>query len=216
MLCKRCQSIYEDERAEYCDFCGMEASVCTCIPPNLLINGCFDYRKLVFYKSGGEGSPMRSMIYNVKRSYNLSLIKFFAKEIADFDREKHLENVVVTFSPRSQQALKEYGYDQAKLLAKYYARELGYVFRDVLKRKRRYRQSQQKLLNHKQRALNVRNAFYIRNEALVKGKTVVILDDVVTSGATLGECISVLYSSGAKNVICRSIAYTYRKNKRKK
>ncbi len=214
-LCKRCRNIYEDARAEYCDFCGMEVAICNCIPPNLLINGCYDYRKLVFYKPSDEETPMRKMIYGVKRGYNLALIKFFANEILDLNKEESLENIIVTYAPRTHKAVKEYGYDQARLLAKYYAKKGGYSFKRLISRKRFLKQSEQKLLNFKQRAKNVKGAFNICDEDAILGKTVVLIDDVVTSGATVGECVDLLYSAGAKNVICRSIAYTYRKNKRK-
>ncbi len=214
-LCKRCKTIYEDERAEYCDFCGMEVAICNCIPPNLLVNGCYDYRKLVFYKPSDEKTPMRNMIYGVKRGYNLALIRFFAKEMLDINKDEPLEDIVVTYAPRSHNAVKEYGYDQAKLLAKYYAKFGNYEFKSLIKRKLKFKEKEQKLLNYRQRAKNVKGVFAIRNNNAIYGKTVVLIDDVVTSGATVGECVDMLYAAGAKNVICRSIAYTYRKNKNK-
>lgn len=214
-LCKKCRNIYEDEKAEYCDFCGMEIAICNCVPPNLLVNACYNYRKLVFYKPGGEVTPMRRMIYGIKRGYNMALIRFFANELAALDNDFCNEDVIVTYAPRTKKAVKEYGYDQAHLLAKYYAKYGGYKFMRLLNRKRIYKQSEQKLLNFKQRAKNVKGAFYICNEDAVLGKTIVLIDDVVTSGATVGECADLLYMAGAKNVICRSVAYTYRKNKHK-
>jgi len=214
-ICKRCRNIYEDERAEYCEFCGMEAAICTCIPPNLLINGCFDYRKLFFYKSSDENTPMRRMIYGVKRGYNLALLKFFAKEMLDINKDDPFEDAIVTFSPRTKKAVKEYGYDQSKILAKWYAKYAGLHFENLIRRKRDRKRSEQKKLNYRQRVKNVKGAFEICNSDRVMGKTVVLIDDVVTSGATVGECVDLLYSVGAKNVICRSIAHTYRKNKRK-
>ncbi len=214
-LCKRCKTVYQDERAEYCDFCGMEVSICTCLPNNLLINACYDYRKLVFYKTGDEESIMRNIIYGVKRRYNLSLIKFFAKELFDIDKDLPIGETIVTYAPRTKKSLKEYGYDQAKLLAKYYAKYSSNEMATLLKRKRHFKQKEQKLLNFRQRAKNVKGAFCICNAEKIEGRTVILIDDVVTSGATLGECVDILYSAGAKKVICRSIAYTYRKNKQK-
>ena len=215
-ICKRCKNRYDDERAEYCETCGMEVSICACIPPNLLINGCYDYRKLIFYKSSGEDTPIRRMIYGVKRGYNLALIKFFAKELLDINKDAPLDDVIVTFAPRTKKAVKEYGYDQSKLLAKWYAKYGEYPFEKLIRRKRSTKRKEQKALKYNQRLKNVKGAFEVCNSHKVYGKTVVIIDDVVTSGATVGECADLLYSVGAKNVICRSIAYTYRNNKRKK
>ena len=214
-ICERCRFAYEDLKAEYCDFCGMEASVCTCMPQNLLMNGCTDYRKLAFYKNGGETNVVRSMVYGVKRQHPLALMRFLAREIAALDPDGITAETVVTYAPRSPQALKKYGYDQAKLLAKFVAKESGCRFQTFLRRRRTKRQSEQKLLNYSQRLANVRGAFVLCDAKSVRGKDVLLIDDVVTSGSTIGECMSMLYGAGAKSVTCRSIARTYPKNKHK-
>lgn len=215
-ICERCRFAYEDLKAEYCDFCGMEASICTCMPQNLLMNGCTDYRKLAFYKTGGEANAVRSMVYSVKRKHPLALMRFLAREMVVLDRDGITAETVVTFAPRSPKALQKYGYDQAKLLAKFFAKESGCDFRTLLCCRLTKKHTEQKLLNYSQRAANVRGAFVLRNAKSVRGKDVLLIDDVVTSGSTIGECISMLYGAGAKSVACRSIAYTYRKNKHKK
>ena len=214
-LCKKCLRAYDDERAEYCDFCGMEASICSCIPYHLMLNGCIDYRKLIFYKSSAKGSVAHKIIYNIKRSHNRALMAFFAKELCDIDKNSTFEDAIVTYAPRSRESLKKYGYDQSALIAKHYSKNGGYKFKKLLKSKFFAKRTQQKLLNYKQRAANIKDVFILCNEKSIKGKTVILIDDVVTSGVTLGECTALLYSAGAKSVICRSIAYTYKKNKQK-
>lgn len=214
-ICERCRFAYEDLKAEYCDFCGMEASICTCMPQNLLMNGCTDYRKLAFYKSGGETNAVRSMVYSVKRQHPLALIRFLAREMATLHLDSITSETVVTYAPRSSQALQKYGYDQAKLLAKFFAKETGCHFQPLLRRRRARRQTEQKLLDYTQRAANVRGAFALCNAESVRGKDIILIDDVVTSGSTVGECVSMLYGAGARSVACRSIARTYRKNKHK-
>ncbi len=212
-LCEKCKNVYQDERAEYCDFCGMEAAICRCVPPALLVTGCYDYRKLVFYKKSNGENVMHNMIYGIKRSNNRSLAKLFAREMLALDDSAITENAIVTYAPRAMRSVKKYGYDHAKMLAAYYAKLGGYEFKTLLRRKVSLSQKQQKLLNYKQRAKNVKGAFAVCNEDAISGKTVILIDDVVTSGATMGECTDTLYAAGAKNVICRSIAYTYKKNK---
>ncbi len=214
-ICARCRDTYLDLKAEYCDFCGMEASMCTCIPPQLLINGCTEYRKLAFYKSGGEMNAVGKMVYTVKRQHNLPLMRFLAKEMYALDPESITGSTVITFAPRSPQAQTEYGYDQGKLLAKFLAKESGGDFRTLLRHKRTKKHAEQKLLNYSQRAANVHGAYAVLHKKAVRGKDILLIDDVVTSGATLGECMAMLYKAGAKSVACRSIALTYRKNKRK-
>ena len=214
-ICKRCHTLYMDRKAEYCDFCGMEASYCTCMPQALLINGCTEYRKLAFYKSGGESDAVRSMVYSVKRQYPLALMRFLAREMYQLDEESITKDTVITFAPRSREAVRTYGYDQAKLLSEFFAKESGAVFCKCLRSRITLRHTEQKLLNYAQRAANARGAYAVCNAKEIAGKDVLLIDDVVTSGATVGECIAVLYGAGAKSVACRSIAQTYRKNKRK-
>lgn len=215
-MCAHCRTAYEDLKAEYCDFCGMEASICTCMPQNLFMNGCMDYRKLAFYKSGGEPNAVNKMVYCVKRQYPLALMRFLAREIIALDPKGITPQTVVTFAPRAPKAIREYGYDQAKLLAKLISKESGCRFSTLLRCRRTKRHAEQKLLNYRQRTANVRGAFAICNAKAVRGKDILLIDDVVTSGSTVGECISMLYGAGAKSVACRSIARTYQKNKRKK
>ena len=214
-ICERCRFAYEDLKAKYCDFCGMEASICTCIPHSLLINGCTDYRKLAFYSSAGDGDAVRSIVYAVKRRNPRALMRFMAQEMYALDVSSITSDTIVTFAPRTPQSVQQYGYDQGEVLAKNFAKESGAIFKPLLSRRRVPRHREQKLLNYKQRAENVHDMFSVKDPQAVRGKDILLIDDVVTSGATLGECMATLYKAGAKNVACRSIAYTYRKNKRK-
>ena len=136
-------------------------------------------------------------------------------ELALLD-EKDLHDPIVTYIPRSRSAMQAYGYDQGKLLAKYYAKEIGAAFMPLFKRVWFHKQQEQKLLNFRQRAANTKGAYRLSNKKAVQNRDIIIVDDVVTSGATVGECAGLLYSADAAVVAVRSIAYTYRKNKEKK
>lgn len=215
-LCEDCFDKYLDEKEKYCDFCGMAAHMCMCQPHNMMINGCTDYRKLVFYPTGGKRNVIKGIVYSVKRANNVPLMEFVAKEMAAGDNYMYGENTVVTYCPRSLKNFRKYGYDHARFIAMEYAKSKGIEFSEVLKRNLFHRGKEQKLLNYNQRAVNMKKAFSIKKGADVKGKTVILIDDVVTSGSTVGECMSMLYQAGAKNVVCRSFAHTYKKNKSKK
>ena len=215
-LCEECYERYEDAKTKYCDFCGMEARICTCVPYFMLINGCTDYRKLAFYTSSGDRNVVRRMVYSIKRWHNLPLTNYIACELAEIDGRDTEEEIIVTYVPRSLENLRKYGYDHSKIVAKYYAEYRSLKMLPLLRRKVFHRSSEQKLLNYSQRAANTKGAFVVRPRIDICGKTVILIDDVVTSGATIGECAAMLYSAGAKNVICRSFAHTYRKNKSKK
>ena len=214
-ICESCFEKYEDAKANYCDFCGMEAKICNCQPVNLLLSGCTDYRKLVFYKTSGERSAVRSIVYTLKRRNNIPLTRFVASEIATIDEDLKEKDAIVSYCPRSVKNSKKYGFDHAKMIAEYYAEELGLEFASLLKRNVFHRTKEQKLLNYSQRASNMKGAYVVNKAIDIKGKTVILIDDIVTSGSTMGECVSMLYSAGAKNVVCRSLGHTYKKKLKK-
>lgn len=216
-LCEDCRRAYDRARAEYCDVCGMEASVCRCVPQNLSVNGCVAYRKLVFYKPSAEISVVRGMMYALKRNHAAGLSAFLAAELAELVKETVSEDTVVTFAPRAASAKQKYGYDQGELLAKHVAADLGLDFRRLLTR-RRFQNREQKFLNAAERQKNVRDLFFVRKPRLAADKRILLIDDVVTSGATLGACAGALYRAGAREVRCLSVAYTVRRknNKSKK
>jgi ComF family protein len=92
---------------------------------------------------------------------------------------------------------RERGYDQAVLLASVAARELGLPWLPALRRARHT--TPQFELGRRARRANVAGAFELAEVAgpAVRGRWVVLVDDVVTTGSTLGACARVLYDSGA-------------------
>lgn len=100
----------------------------------------------------------------------------------------------------------ERGYNQSELLAQEAARILEIpVAAEALKRKRPT--TPQQSLEKLDRFLNVADAF-VANGAKLSGKTVVLVDDICTSGATLSECVREVYRSGAANVVALTVART--------
>lgn len=214
-ICENCRRAYDRAKDLFCDFCGMTAVHCFCMPRLLADSGCTAYRKLFFYKTDGSAT-VHALLYAVKRKNPAAALHFLARELAERTRDIVTKDTVVTFAPRSAASYRKYGYDQARVLAKLYAKEVGAKFCVLLKRHPMRAKREQKLLNARVRAANVRGAFRLRHFAEVTGKRILLLDDVVTSGATLNECVRILTDAGAREVCCVSLAQTYRRNKRKK
>ncbi len=213
-ICDKCRRSYESAKDTFCDFCGMTAAQCYCMPYNLVGSGCMSYRKLLFYKK--DGAPVvRSMIYAVKRRHTLAVMRFLADELAALSGGGVMADTLVTFAPRTRKAVRRYGYDQGRLIAKYYAERTGGEFKRLLVRRRETKSTEQKLLNAAQRTANVRGAFACRRGEDLRGRRVVLIDDVVTSGSTMAECVRVLLAAGAMQVDCVSLMQTYRENKDK-
>jgi ComF family protein len=95
------------------------------------------------------------------------------------------------------------GYNQTKLLASALSAEFGKV-RVIAPLRKRSRKANSSL-GKDERAANVRNAFTLKRGADVRGKRILLVDDVLTTGATLSECASVLLRNGAERVMCVTV-----------
>jgi len=111
---------------------------------------------------------------------------------------------IITFVPLHSWRFLRRGYNQAAILAKVAAKELDIDCKKTMKR-RRYNITQTKK-NKEKRRKSVINLFAILPKADVKGKTIILVDDVCTTGSTIGECSKVLLAAGAKRVILLVLA----------
>lgn len=112
---------------------------------------------------------------------------------------------VLTWVPVSRLRRLRRGYDQVELLAQSVGRELGMSPVSTL-RKIRNNRPQSRIKDPAARRANVLGAYRLAHGAAVEGKRVLLLDDVLTTGATAGECARVLLTAGAKEVHCAAIA----------
>ena len=112
---------------------------------------------------------------------------------------------LVTWTPISWQRRYKRGYDQARLLAEEIARERSVLCRPLL-RKTRHTQPQSSLKTESERRANVLGVYKMREHKKVAGKRILLVDDVMTTGATLSECARVLLTAGALEVVCVTLA----------
>jgi ComF family protein len=106
--------------------------------------------------------------------------------------------------PASPDRVRERGYDQAVLLARVAGRHLGLPAREVLARARST--AAQFDLDRGARGANVAGAFRLVDPAPIRGRWVVLVDDVVTTGSTLVACATVLLDGGAAAVSALTVA----------
>lgn len=114
---------------------------------------------------------------------------------------------VITWVPLSRWRLWRRGYDQSRLLAEGLAGKLGVPCRCMLKKKR-HTTAQSGLTGESERRANVLGAYKPASDAQIMGRRILLVDDVVTTGATLSECARVLRTAGAAEVVCVTLAMT--------
>jgi ComF family protein len=137
------------------------------------------------------------LVHALKFGARPRLARAHAGAIAAAIPEQHRHPAIVTGVPLHPVRLRERGYDQAACLAAALADALGVPFvPGLLVRTRETRA--QSTLGPRARRDNVAGAFQVAHPAWVRGREVLVVDDVLTTGATLGECLAVLRASGAR------------------
>ena len=111
----------------------------------------------------------------------------------------------ITWVPVSSLRKFTRGYDQVELLAKAVGRELDMVTVPLLQ-KIRHNRPQSGISGAAERRANVLGAYREIHRETVAGKRILLLDDILTTGATAGECARVLLTCGAKEVHCAAVA----------
>lgn len=109
--------------------------------------------------------------------------------------------------PLHPKRLKERGFNQSLLLARHVARRLDTEL-DFLSLRRLKYTLPQIGLKKGERQKNVKGAFGLEDPETVRGKTVLLVDDVATTGNTLNECARILKRAGPKKVLCLTLART--------
>jgi len=131
--------------------------------------------------------------------------EWFADRLREIATRERIEADLVVPVPLHRQRQRERGYNQADLIARPLAKQLGLPYRAVLLVRTRPRPNKQ-VLSFEERWESVRGAFATRPGSQVDNLRVLLVDDVMTTGATLDACARVLRAAGAKSVLGLTVA----------
>lgn len=140
----------------------------------------------------------------MKYRRNLGLGESIAMQMTGFIRSLCWPVQVLIPVPLGKKRLKERGYNQVGLVARPLAYQLGWAYTPHGLWKTRETRSQVGL-TAAQRAENVRNA-YQADTKVVKGRSILVMDDVATTGSTILACTDALLCAGAQEVYILTIA----------
>lgn len=197
--CILCGTVLKKEETDLCRGCRVENPA---FPQGKLKLQFVDSFAAVWYY---EGSVRRSLLrYKFRRARHLAepYGRFLAMKVLEempegFDR--------ITWVPISPLRKWKRGYDQDELLAKAVASELGMEALPLL-RKKRNNPPQSGIVGAAQRRANVLGVYCCTDEAALRGKRILLIDDILTTGATASECARVLLTAGAAQVSCAVMA----------
>ncbi len=201
----------------FCSFCGCMISyessgVCVkCTNKLLPYEQCSessiaaDYRRLYYdriYSLWKYNRYSRILVSEFKNKNNLSISENPSKQIARIIKEECLLIDMITCIPISRSKLRKRGYNQAEYLGKKVSNSCGIPYLETMKIPTYG--SEQKLLDYNERFLNTLGKFMLKEN--VCGKSICLIDDVMTTGATINEASRILKNGGAQNISVFTIA----------
>lgn len=201
-LCKDCWELASPIGADICIRCGNPLTrrgvceQCRQKPPDPIrgIRG-------VFFYNGPVAQGIRSLKYHGIRP----LAPILAAPLIDYIREHPIPFDGLTPVPLHPQKLAERGFNQSHLLASHIASALDIPIRsDLIQRTKATRPQAQ--LNREERQENVKGAFSVIGNARLDGETILLIDDVATTGATLKACAQALKDLGAGDIWALTVA----------
>lgn len=196
--CILCRNILSKNETDLCHSCRINAPEFSSAKNNIpFVAG---WTAVWYYRDNVKSSIHRYKFRNA-RSYAEAYGRFLALRI----QQMPVEFDYITWVPVSFRRRFQRGYDQVELLAKAVSKELGLPLCPALK-KARHTRTQSGLHDASQRKANVLGAYQVLPSCEIAGKTVLLLDDVITTGATASECAKVLQAAGAKEIYCGAIA----------
>ena len=199
LLCRECASQLDIEYKRPCPICHRDANHCQCAVDAvsgtpLLCCG--------FYEAGSNTSILARLIFSLKQNTEDSAAHVLARDLSRvilrqfLSEGEDIRTWTVTYAPRSSAGYAQHGFDQSRRLAKLCARFTGAKFQPLFRRRGG---GVQKELSAAERHVNAASIHLLHPTRRYEGKYLVI-DNIVTTGATLGECAAQLRRGGAKDV----------------
>lgn len=208
IVCQECLSRVEVHRGRICQVCGRFLS-----SENQIANSCLECRKnlppFTRHRSLGPYSGrLKEMIILFKyKGYEILSQPLASLLYEKFRTDDEIFTGVdfILSVPLHPQKEKARGFNQARLLAQQLSRLSGLPLldRDLVKIKNT---TAQVSLTAKERQLNLREAFAVRKPEKIRSRTLLLIDDVFTTGSTISQCALVLKQAGAKEIRALTLA----------
>jgi ComF family protein len=211
-LCISCGKLLESGRDHVCSECWSSIRRVETSPElfsetrgKLVASGIIDELAslYVFEKEGVLQKIVHSLKYSGAQAVGIELGRLLGQMLM----ERRITGNVLVPIPLHKRKLRERGYNQSELIARGLSERTGVPLRTDLVRRTRFTQTQT-ALSLGERKKNMEDAFEYRSPKAyeVKGKTIVLIDDIITTGSTVVSCAEILKRAGAREIIAASAA----------
>ena len=197
--CVLCKTILTEEETDLCKHCRETQEAYT--GNKIKLSFLAQWTGLWYYKENVRLSILRYKFYG-RRSYGESYGRLLAMKL---QKEGWDDTDVLTWIPISRQRKRRRGYDQVQVMGTAVARELDMPLTPTL-RKIRNTKPQSTMGSAAHRRANILGAYEVIDPDAVRGKRILLLDDIVTTGATASESARTLLTAGAKEVKLATLA----------
>lgn len=201
-ICSSCMQSLPYNDGKICLRCG------NALDDNDSCSNC-KFTKHYFVKARAPfiyAGEIRSAIQRLKFNGEKYIAKSLAFYLIDVYKQLEIDADYIVPIPASSKRLKQRGYNQAELLARELAESVGVCCSTNLEKS--IDTVKQSNVDIKERKANVENVFIVKDRKLFKGKVIVLVDDVFTTGATVDSASKELRKAGAKAVFVITVAHT--------
>lgn len=209
-LARKILSFFYPERCPFCnklieaeDIACKDCMVLLMQKQRPVIRGAMGYRCVSSFIYDGH---VRRMLIRVKFHERVQHIRqiarILAKDICEYYADEDFD--LITSVPMHRKDLRERGYDQCAMLAKEISKLLDIPYEITLVKVKHTKK--QHNLKYNERKKNLSGAFKLKDKDSLKGKRILLIDDIVTSGYTLGTCGKTLSNAKPGLICCATIA----------
>lgn len=206
--CILCGKVLEKEELDLCRSCRTDSPECPVTKAKLPF---LDSWVAVWYYEDWVRQSLLRYKFGGTRAYAPGYGRLLAMKL----QQEHPEGFdILTWVPISPIRRLRRGFDQVELLAKYVGKELGMKPMRLL-HKVRHNKAQSGISGDAQRRANVLGVYRVTDPQLLTDQRILLLDDIITTGATAGEAARVLLTAGAKEVHFGAVAAARHDTKKK-
>lgn len=206
-LCLKCSAEFEQFKTRNCSRCARKLNMCSCSNDFLEAHYIKRTIKCFRYLNRNDATPGNALIYSLKRDNRSDVLKRCADELEYAIRNSISDpgGYIFTNVPRRKSAIIEHGIDHSELLARELAKRFDAEYISLLKSNAK---KPQKSLETADRFKNA--DFYISKNIDLTGRAVILVDDIITSGASMSKAASLIRSLGSREINAASLAIAYK------